>query len=139
MNLIEKALEIALSAHKGQSDKAGKPYILHPLRVMSKMAREDEMAVALLHDVIEDSAITADSLLRFGIPSTIVDAVTCLTKQAGESYDRFIDRICQNDLARRVKIADIEDNLNILRLDDIESKDLERIAKYHKAWKKLNS
>lgn len=106
---------------------------------MSKVTTEDEMVVALLHDSIEDSAITSDDLLHLGIPRLIVDAVTCLTKLSGESYEQFIARLCQNDLARRVKIADIEDNLNLLRLDEINSKDLERIAKYHKAWKKLNS
>jgi len=84
MNIIEKSLEIALKAHFGQKDKAGKTYILHPLRLMSKMKTEEEMSVALLHDVIEDSNFTENDLLQSGIPSSIVNAVLCLTKKEGE-------------------------------------------------------
>ncbi len=134
MNIIEKSLEIALKAYSGQCDKAGKTYILHPLRLMSKMETEEEMSVALLHDVIEDSDITAEDLLNNGIPSNIVDAVQCLTKKQGESYESFIKRVLENSLAAKIKKSDIEDNINILRLTTVNDKDLARIAKYHKAW-----
>ena len=134
MNIIEKTLEIALKAYSGQRDKAGKAYVLHPLRLMSKMKTEDEMSVALLHDVIEDSDYTAEDLLKSGIPLSIVDAVQCLTKKKNEPYEAFIERLLNNNLARKIKKADIEDNINILRLNTVNTKDLERIAKYHKAW-----
>ncbi|MCF6190646.1 MAG: hypothetical protein L3J51_09210 [Cocleimonas sp.] len=134
MNIIEKSLEIALKAYSGQRDKAGKTYILHPLRLMSKMETEEEMSVALLHDVIEDSDITAEDLLNNGIPSNVVDAVQCLTKNRGESYDDFIERVLENSLAAKIKKTDIEDNINILRLNTVSDADLARIAKYHKAW-----
>ena len=139
MDIIEKSLEIALKAYSGQKDKAGKTYILHPLRLMAKMVTEEEMSVALLHDVIEDSAYTADDLLNEGIPSNVVDAVKLLSKVDGEDYDQFIDRVLTNDLASKVKKADIEDNINVLRLDSVSEKDLSRVAKYHAAWKKLTT
>ncbi len=138
MNIIEKSLEVALRAYAGKKDKAGKTYILHPLRIMGNMACVEEMSAALLHDVIEDSDITAQYLLEEGIPSNIVDAVTLLTKQDGQTYEEFINNIKDNTLARKIKIADIEDNINILRLNKVKTTDLERIKKYHKAWNTLN-
>jgi (p)ppGpp synthase/HD superfamily hydrolase len=139
MSIIEKSLEIALQAYAGQTDKAGKTYILHPLRLMAKMQDEHEMAVAILHDVIEDSDYTAEDLLSAGIPAVVVDAVHVLTKTKGEDYDQFVARVLTNPLATKVKIADIEDNINVLRLEQVGEKDLERVAKYHKAWKTLKS
>lgn len=138
MNIIEKSLEIALNAYSGQKDKAGKTYILHPLRIMHKMETEEEMSVALLHDVIEDSDYTAEDLLSNNIPTEVVNAVQCLTKIKGETYEEFIERVLINNLASKIKTVDIEDNINILRLNSVENKDLERIAKYHKAWHTLN-
>jgi len=138
INLIEKSLEIALSAYSGQIDKAGKTYILHPLRLMAQMETEEEMAVALLHDVIEDSEYTAEDLVNNGIPAEVVNAVQCLTKKPNEDYESFIDRVLENKLATKIKQADIEDNINILRLQSVNEKDLERVAKYHNAWHKIN-
>ena len=137
MDLIELSLEIALNAYKGQKDKAGETYIFHPLRIMAKMENTEEKSVALLHDVIEDSDYIASDLINKGIPDNVVDAVLALTKIKGESYELFIERVLKNSLASKVKIADIEDNINVLRLKSLNNKDLERIAKYHKAWKKL--
>ena len=138
MDIIDKSLKIALKAHKGKKDKAGKTYILHPIRLMTQMETEEEMAVALLHDAIEDSPITKEYLLNEGIPSKVVDAVQTLSKLEDENYDDFINRIIKNNLAAKVKKADIEDNINVLRLNALSAKDLERIAKYHKAWLKLS-
>jgi len=137
MDIIEKSLSIALNAYAGQKDKAGETYILHPLRLMAKMDTEEEMAVALLHDVIEDSDYSAQDLLNEGITSDIVDAVLSLTKKDGEDYETFIERASKNKLSLKVKIADIEDNINILRLNSLSDKDLERIVKYHTAWHRL--
>ena len=103
------------------------------------METEEEMAVALLHDVIEDSHFTRDDLREEGIPLAVVEAVQLLSKNDGESYDQFIARVIKNDLASKVKIADIEDNINILRLHLVKEKDLKRVAKYHKAWKTLQA
>lgn len=136
-NLIEKSLEIALSAHSGRTDKAGRPYILHPMRVMQKMTGEEAMAAALLHDVIEDSSLTAEDLTRAGITPAVVDAVVCLTRRSIESYRQFIERVRENRLARVVKIADLEDNIDVLRLEKLGPKDLARVARYHKAWHRL--
>ncbi|MES9900549.1 MAG: hypothetical protein ABW148_16200 [Sedimenticola sp.] len=137
MNLFEKSLEIALKAHSGQRDKVGKAYILHPLRIMAKMETEVEMSVALLHDALEDSDLEAADLLDEGIPATVVDAVQSLTKGEGENYEIYLERVLENELACKIKKADIEDNINILRLSSVTDRDLERIKKYHKAWWKL--
>ena len=137
MDVVEKSLQIALKAYAGQRDKAGKAYILHPIRIMLQMDSDYEMAVALLHDVVEDSNCSGNDLLAEGIPPDVVDAVLALSKRDGETYDQFIDRVAGNALAVKVKLADIEDNINVLRLDSVGDKDLERVAKYHKAWKKL--
>jgi (p)ppGpp synthase/HD superfamily hydrolase len=139
MNIIEKSIEIALRAHGGQKDKAGKAYILHRLRIMARMDTDEEKAVALLHDVIEDSAITKEQLISEGIPHSVADAVQTLTKSSGESYEKFIDRVLENELAVKVKKIDIEDNLDILRLKSVSNKDLERVAKYHTAWIRLSN
>jgi len=138
MNLIEQSLKIALQAHAGQTDKAGQAYILHPLRIMAKMDTDEERSVALLHDVLEDSEHTPESLLQAGIPSNIIDAVQCLTKHDDEDYEQFIQRVLTNDLAVKVKMADIHDNLQVLRLDKLTDDDLERVKKYHAAWKVLD-
>jgi (p)ppGpp synthase/HD superfamily hydrolase len=138
MTLIDKSLAIALRAHTGVKDKAGHAYILHPLRIMAKMTTDMEMSAALLHDVIEDSTITAADLLAEGIPEQVVTAVLCLTKQSNENYQDFVLRAKQNTIARKVKIADIEDNLNVLRISQLTEKDLARVVKYHAAWYFLN-
>lgn len=139
MHLLEKALALALDAHKGQVDKAGKPYILHPVRLMLALETEDEMAAALLHDVLEDSDYTAEDLKAEGIPEKVIQIVEYLTRAEGESYDDFIRRVSGNRLATRVKMKDLEDNMNLLRIDTIKKKDLERIERYHRALKDLRS
>ena len=138
MNLIEKSLQIALRAYSGKTDKAGREYILHPLRVMAKMNTEIEMSAALLHDVIEDSEITAEQLLAEGIPAEVVEAVQFLSKNEGEEYQDFVIRAKKNQLAAKVKIADIEDNIDVLRLQSLDDYDLARVKKYHSAWHLLH-
>jgi (p)ppGpp synthase/HD superfamily hydrolase len=138
-DLIETALQIALSVHAGQRDKAGRPYILHPLRVMAKMHTDEERATALLHDVIEDGDYDIPKLLQAGIRETVANAVHCLSKRDGEDYPTFVERVMKNPLAARVKRADIEDNIDVLRLTSLSDKDLQRVAKYHRAWHQLTS
>jgi (p)ppGpp synthase/HD superfamily hydrolase len=136
--LIEKSLAIALRAYSGKTDKAGCEYIKHPLRIMAKMDTDEERSVALLHDVIEDSDISAQELCELGIPQCVVDAVVCLTKQSNENYHDFIGRVQTNKLATKVKLADIEDNINVLRLTTLNEHDLKRVQKYHQAWHVLS-
>lgn len=138
MDLIELAVNIALNAHKGQKDKASKPYILHPLRLMGKMQTPEEMVVAVLHDVLEDSTLTAVDLVKHGISVEIVNAIECLTKRSDEIYDDYLERVSSSALAVKVKLADLEDNMNILRLDLVTDKDLSRLQKYHQAWRTLS-
>jgi (p)ppGpp synthase/HD superfamily hydrolase len=137
MNLIETSLQIALRAYAGKTDKAGREYILHPLRVMAKMNTDLERSGALLHDVIEDSEISAEQLLAEGIPAEVVEAVRCLTRKEGEDYMEFVARAKRNTIAAKVKIADIEDNIDVLRLAALDEADLARVRKYHAAWRLL--
>ncbi len=139
MNLIEQSLKIALEAHAGQKDKAGWPYVLHPIRMMLKMDSEIGMAAALLHDVLEDSNLTAETLREEGIPPEVVEAVLCLTRQENEPYEDFIERAAKNPIARKVKKADLEDNIDLLRLREIKDRDIERMKKYHIAWNRIKS
>lgn len=132
-SLIDKAVGMAHQAHIGQTDKAGRPYILHALRLMLKFDTEAEMIVAVLHDVIEDSDVTLEHLKESGYPSPVIAAIDCLTRRKDESYDDFIKRIKTNSLARKVKIADLMDNLDLTRLVVLTEQDLLRINKYHKA------
>jgi len=114
--------------------KGGEPYILHPLRVMFKMRTDDfERMVAVLHDVVEDSEWTLDHLRNEGFPDHVLAAVDCLTRKSDEPYEDFIERVQINTLARTVKIADLEDNLDASRLPELTDKDIERIRKYQKA------
>lgn len=135
--MFEKALNIALKAHNGQTDKAGKPYILHPIRVSLRCCTDNERIVALLHDVIEDTAITTDNLYSAGFSKTIVDAILSVTKRKGENYSDFIERCSLNPIGRVVKIHDIEDNMDITRLDSLTEDDVKRLNKYIKAYKYL--
>lgn len=138
-HLIEVALQRALTAYAGKVDKGGKPYILHPLRLMARLSDPIGQCVAVLHDVIEDSDTTADDLRADGFPESVVTAVEVLTRRRGESYEAFIDRVHVHPLACKVKLLDIEDNLNILRINEVTQKDLQRIAKYHRAWMLLSA
>lgn len=137
--LVEVALQRALTAYAGKVDKGGKPYILHPLRLMARLNDPISQCVALLHDVIEDSDTTIDDLRADGFPESVVIAVDVLTRRRGESYQAFIERVRVHPLASKVKLLDIEDNLNLLRINEVTENDLQRVAKYHRAWMLLNS
>ncbi len=137
-NLIERALAIALTAHRGQVDKANTPYILHPLRLMVQMDTEDEQLTALLHDVVEDSDMTLAGLRSEGMPDSVLAALALLTHQNGESYDVYVSKIKGNPLARKVKLADLADNMRLERIPDPTAKDLERLEKYRRAQALLN-
>lgn len=112
MATLEKAIQVAAMAHQGQVDKSGEAYILHPLRVMMSCQTSDERIVAMLHDVVEDTEVTLVELAAREFAWHIVDAVDALTRHDGEDYTVFIKRCKSNALARKVKIADIQDNLS---------------------------
>jgi len=138
--MLERAIEIAVEAHKGQVDKGGSPYILHPLRVMMSVNGGSEKIVAVLHDVVEDSNWTFEALLAEGFSIEVIEALKSVTKESeDEDYDLFIQRAMQNPIGRKVKIADLRDNLDVTRISDITDTDVKRINKYKKALKILTT
>ena len=131
-SMVDLALSIARKAHEGQLDKAGVDYIEHPIYVASQVDTE-EKAVALLHDVIEDSPVSAEELLQAGLPETVVTAVQVLTKKKEQDYQTYLETVKKNPLARLVKLADLKHNSDLSRLSSITEKDRERLKKYKKA------
>ena len=134
---LEDAIALAVEAHRGQRDKAGQTYILHPLRVMMRLETGVARMAAVLHDVVEDSPYTQARLRELGYPEEVLSALDCLTKREGETYEAFIERIRPHPLARQVKLADLEDNMDVRRLPTITAKDAERLARYRAAWARL--
>lgn len=128
------ALELAVEKHKNQTDKAGNPYILHPLHVMENVNSKDGKIVAILHDIIEDTDITEDYLLKIGLSKRIVDAVVALTRSKDMDYQEYIKNLSSNPLAKEVKLADLEHNMDLKRLPTLEEKDLDRNRKYQIAY-----
>ena len=138
--MLERAIEIAVEAHKGQLDKGGNPYILHPLRVMMFVDFELEKIVAVLLDVVADSNWTFEALLAEGFSIEVIDALKSVTKKSdNEDYDSFIQRAIGNPIGRKVKIVDLRDNLDVTRIPELGEKDLQRINKYKKALKILSA
>ena len=103
------------------------------------METETEMIVAVLHDVVEDGGITIDDLRKAGYSEEIVNAIECLTRRDGEEYDQFIDRVKGNPLARKVKVADLNDNSNLKRIAEPKENDYKRLEKYRRALRELIS
>jgi guanosine-3',5'-bis(diphosphate) 3'-pyrophosphohydrolase len=137
MNDLERAIEIAVDAYAGQTDKAGETYIRHPLRVMEQMDTKTERVVAVLHDVVEDSAYTLADI-EDAFDAEVRDAVDALTKRDKEDYlDEFIPRVAGNDIARTVKRADVEDNMDLTRLSEVNQAVLDKQAVYHRALQRL--
>ena len=138
MSTLQRAIEIATEAHRGQLDKAGRDYIGHPLRVMEMGKTENEKIVGVLHDVIEDTDWTFEKLAEEGFSDEVIAALKCVTKTSeNENYDYFIDRVKKNPLAVAVKINDLTDNMDIRRLPYLSDKDVKRLKKYLKAYKRL--
>jgi (p)ppGpp synthase/HD superfamily hydrolase len=128
---LERAIAIAAEAHAGQVDKAGAPYVLHPLRVMLSLASNDERIVGVLHDVCEDCLEwTFDRLRKEGFPDHIIVALQSVTKREGEEYEDFVRRAAANPIGRSVKRADMMDNIDLSRISAPTEKDFERIMKY---------
>ena len=139
MNLYEKALNIAKEAHKGQKQKDNvTPYIEHPIFVASLVTSEKEKAVALLHDVIEDTNITLEELKKAGLPTDVIEAVSILTKQPKSSYFDYIEKVKTNPLAKKIKLVDLYHNSDITRIPNPSENDYKRFKKYQRAIKFLN-
>ena len=130
--LTRKAMIIAYEAHKNQVDKSGVPYIYHPIHVAEQMDTENECIIALLHDVVEDTNVTFKQLEEV-FSKEIIDILKLLTKKKEIDYYEYINKIKENAVARKAKIADIKHNLDRSRLDVITDKDIKREEKYKKA------
>ena len=135
--LYDHALRIAIRAHKGQKDKSEREYVMHPIRVAERCKDPRAKIVALLHDTIEDTNVTQEYLRSEGFPEEVIGAVLSVTKQKGENYEDFVSRAAANAIGREVKIADLEDNMDIRRLHEFTDEDVARLRKYLRAWKYL--
>lgn len=133
--LYARAVETAVCAHAGQTDKGGNPYINHPLAVAEKLKEEELKLVAILHDVLEDSSITAEELLKKGFPQDVVEAVKVLTHKKGDpdTYEQYIERVSKSRMAKQVKISDLQHNLDLTRIPNPIQRDYDRCEKYKKA------
>ena len=134
--LTRSASKIAYKAHEGQTDKAGVPYIFHPIHIAEQMDSEESCVVALLHDVIEDSDITLEILSKY-FNDDIITALRVLTKKENDDYVMYIKRVKTNKLATKVKIKDLEHNRDLTRLDEVTDKDRKRSLKYWQAIRYL--
>lgn len=128
-NLTRKAMKIAYDAHHGQVDKANVPYIYHPIHLAEAMDDEISCCVALLHDVVEDTNISFEYLADI-FNNDIIEALKLLTHNKEDNYQEYIKKIKDNNIAKKVKIADLKHNLDITRLENITEADLKRREKY---------
>lgn len=135
--LYDHALQIAIKAHEGQTDKSGRNYVMHPIRVAERCKDPQAKIVALLHDTIEDTFVTAEYLREEGFPEEIINGVLSVTRRDNESYEAFVQRAAENAIGREVKIADLEDNMDVRRLKEITDEDVRRLRKYLRAWQYL--
>lgn len=137
---LDDAILFAVQKHRGQKDKGGNCYVRHVLRVMEKMESEDEMIVAVLHDVVEDTDATLTDLTLLGCTEAQIKAIDALTKKEGQPPEEYIRLVKLSTVARKVKIADIEDNMILWRMKNrhnLEDRDLQRINKYMRMWSEL--
>ncbi|MCH2014582.1 guanosine-3',5'-bis(diphosphate) 3'-pyrophosphohydrolase [Acinetobacter ursingii] len=132
MSTLEKAIALATKKHAGQLEKAGQPYILHPLRLMLNVENMDQKMVAVMHDLLEDTDTTIVDLITLGFSQNVIDAVVALTKKEGESRLDAAKRIVKNSLARTVKLADLADNMDLSRIKSPTQRDFMRLEEYKK-------
>lgn len=134
--MLHIAIKVASEAHLLYSDKSGRPYILHPLYVMDKVIHlgDDYASVGILHDVVEDTDVTLSDLKLMGFSETVLDALSLLTHAKGTSYDSYIKALATNEIATRVKLADLTHNSDLTRLKGLTEKDFRRMEKYSRAF-----
>jgi (p)ppGpp synthase/HD superfamily hydrolase len=146
MSLLEKAIALAVEKHRGAGDPE-EPYILHPLRVMLRVRErggsEAAQCAAILHDVVEDTDVTLDDLRNAGFTEETVRAIDAVTKRphehGEEGYEAFVERAAADPLGRMIKIADLEDNMDLRRVDVLTEKEHRRLDRYLKAWRRLTT
>lgn len=133
MSDLTRAIVIAAEAHRGQVDKAGEAYILHPLRVMLRMRTEPERIAAVLHDLLEDTGWVPEQLRAEGFSEEVLRALDHLTRREGEGYLAFVRRAARDPVAWAVKRADLEDNMDLSRIPHPTEKDRARLERYRQA------
>lgn len=137
--ILSNAIIFATEKHKGQYDKGGYLYILHPLRVMMQLKATEEQIYAVLHDTIEDCNVTDDELKEIGLNVEQIAILKLLTRRDGEDYfTDYLNRVMTDKRAMNVKLADLTDNMNISRLKNPNEKDFQRVEKYKKAYKLIS-
>ena len=132
-SLTKKALKLCFSAHKDQVDKTDMPYVFHPFHLAEQMDDEISTVCALLHDVVEDTPLTFDDLLGMGFPKEVIEVLKLLTHEDGVPYMDYVKKIATNPTAKKVKIADLNHNSDLTRMDEVGEKDLKRKEKYSQA------
>lgn len=139
LHVFSNALKFAVEKHHGQFDRGGNPYITHSLKVCHYTKSEDEelLAIAVLHDVIEDTDATYQDLRDIGMTERVIEGVRCLTKVPGESYDEYKEKVKRNPDSRKVKKGDLRHNSDIRRLKGVTDKDIARTARYHQFYVEL--
>lgn len=137
--MLNAMLVLATNAHAGQYDRGGKPYILHPLKVMHYLKSDDEelMCIALGHDIVEDTDVTYAALYEAGMSQRVIDGIEAMTKRRGETYDEYKERVKANFDAVRVKMEDLRHNTDIRRLKGVTEKDIARVVKYQNFYTEL--
>ena len=138
-HLLETAIRLAAKVHRGQLDRFGKPYVLHVMRVMMGGEDFDEQVLGALHDVLERSDLTMSDLEKKGFSPRILKALDHITRRADETYEQYIDRVVEDNLAIRVKINDLADKMDLRHVDQLDDSDLKRYNKqliaYHRMKK----
>ena len=135
--MTKKAIKLMFEKHKDQVDKSGIPYVFHPFHLAEQMDDEETTITALLHDIVEDTDTTFDDLRKLGFSDNIINALKLMTHDKNVDYFEYVKNISKNPIARKVKIKDLEHNMDTSRLDEVTDKDLERVKKYKKCYKYL--
>lgn len=135
--LLIKAVRLAAKVHKGQVDRFGKPFIMHVLRVVTRGRDQDEQVLGALHDVLERSEHTVETLRQRGFPEHVLEALQHITRVGTEDYEKYIDRVCRNSLAVRVKVHDLADKMDLRNVGQLNEADLKRYNKQMAAFERL--
>ncbi|HNR53983.1 MAG TPA: phosphohydrolase [Flavobacteriales bacterium] len=137
LHLLETAIRLAAKVHRGQVDRFGKPYILHVMRVMMRGHDLEEQVLGALHDVLERSTLTAEDIIKKGFSPRIVKALEHITRVPQETYEQYIDRVMEDNLAIRVKLHDLADKMDLLHVDQLDPADLKRYNKQLMAYHRM--
>ena len=137
--MTKAAMKLCFEAHKDQVDKAGIPYVFHPTSLAERFGegQEAEICVALLHDVLEDTDYTVDDIRAAGMSDEVIDALLLLNHNPKVEYMDYVRHLSKNNIARHVKIYDLQHNSNLSRLEKVTKKDLKRVEKYKEALRIL--